>query len=148
MGHIVMIENFDRLKMYAFGLEYTTKDSLGYSIPTSWNAIKNEIRAIVWQSIICKKYHIPFDAEKFVSALKYMEDFINVPLKGCFYQKANYKWYYDENFEREVSYEKKDTFRLETIVDFLKEESKRQKYSIEEFNKRWHQRCQWLERHL
>lgn len=146
MGHFVMTENFNRLTMYAFGMDYTTKDDLGYSIPISWVAIKNESKAILWQSLICKKFHIVFDVDDFIIALKYMEDFINVPLKGCFYK--DYKWYYDQEFNQEVPYVKRDKLRLETVKDFLKAELKNIKYTIEEFDKRWHERCQWLDQNL
>ncbi len=146
MGHIVMFKNLERLKMSNFGFDYSTKDNLGYNVPISWNGIKNECKAIIWQSIICKKYDIHFNINDFVKALKYMEDFTNVPLKGCF--KNEYRWYYNIEFTEEVNYRDSDKLRLETIKDYVHNESNNSEYTIINFDKRWSIRCQWLEDNL
>lgn len=146
MSHFVYVNDLKKLKHHNFGLEYTTKDSLGYFVPTTWNGIKNELNVIVWQSLLCNQFNLEFNMFDFATALRYMDDFINVPLKGCF--EHEYKWFYDRECTRKVEYKDKDNLRLESINDYLRVESMKSHYTLENLISRWNQRCQWVEKYF
>lgn len=143
MAHMVEIKDPKRLLVNGFGLGCKTQDSLGYDVPLTWNSTKFESRVVCWQKILCDYYKCNFDYIDFIKAFKYMCDFDNVPLDGC-YIDDEYKWYYNDTKEI-VEYNKRNDLRLATIKKYVDSELlKTDKYNITNFDSIWNDRMKFI----
>jgi hypothetical protein len=147
MGHFVLFKDYNRLLLNSYGLHYPQVEVNGemYDIAFNWNDIKNEVRAVIFQYILAKKYNIDLDLDGWIRSLKLLDGFIHVPVDGA--EKKELKWYDNDN-NIEVPYNNYESRKIETIKKFFQEEIKKDKYNIEYFNTEWFKRVEFLESKL
>ena len=156
MSHIVIIKNNKRLLVSNYGLTYKKVEVFGrlYDEPLKYDGVVNEVKAIVWQKVLCDEFDIKFDPFDFSKSLVYLTDFINVPLKNAYCYMGDdvdkkYKWYHDENYVNLVSYSDMDNMRLEFIYDMVKEFLiDTEKYNINTFEKLWSEKMTFIKNNI
>lgn len=131
IAHVAEVKSLDRMLINNFGLEIKTSIIvLGheYKEPITWNATKLEARTIIWQEVLCDHFGIPFNREEFVASLKYMADFLNVPLES-----------------KEIDFKLQDNSRIKTICNYMASEKSKGTYTIDRFKDRWNTAIKYLE---
>lgn len=151
MGHFITIKDYNKLLMSHYGLNYTTKVEVfgvEYEQPITWNAIKNELKAVAFQELLAIKYTGIFPLESWVDSFELMEDFINVPPKNSTLNRSEeeYGWYDNKTNKKDIYSEIKSR-RLETIHDYYVKWKKdnHKILNIEYFNSEWFNRVKFIE---
>jgi hypothetical protein len=151
MGHFVTIMNYGRLLKPHYGLEYTTKvkvNDVDYDLPLTWNGIKNELKAVMFQEVLALHYTNKMPLKQWVRSFQLMEDFTNVPPDNTI--KDENGNYIDIDTKKKIPYDQMKERRFNTIYQYydrMKEENK-SLLNINEFNKRWVERIEYLEDNL
>lgn len=148
IAHVAEIKDLSKLQVNNFGLEIKTKvEFLGkiYYEPITWNATKLEARVILWQEVLCNLFDLPFNREKFATALQYMPDFLCVPAKGYKFDSDSSKYLDAEGNAFTGDLKQKDGLRIQTICDYMNEQATTGLYSYSEFRKRWDKAFEYLE---
>lgn len=147
MGHFVLFKDYSRLLKSEYGLNYPQVEINGqmYDQALSWTDIKNEIRAVIFQYILAKKYSMLLDLDGWIKSLRLLDGFTFVPVDGA-EQKEDYIWY--EKDGKEVPYNEHEKRKLITIKNFFDEEIKKERYNMKYFNTEWFNRVKFLENNL
>lgn len=147
MGHFVTIKDYNRLLKPYYGLSYPTIEVLGNEYPnaSNWTDIKNEIRATCFQYSLMKHYNQPDTIDTWLKTFEQLDGFIFVPIKDATYDDE--QGWIDSNGIK-LSHDIILKGRRETILEFFDVESKKERYTIENFNKEWFNRVLFLERNF
>lgn len=151
MGHFITIKKYERLLLSTYGMSYTTKDIVNdveYDLPMTWNAIKNELKAVAFQEILSIKYTGKFPLDKWLLSFNLMDDFINVPLWNA-YKDSEYNWFDNETKEK-IHYKEYENRKIDTIYNFYNKWKKDNSsiLNIEYFNNEWFKRVKYIETHI
>lgn len=148
IAHTAEIKDLSKLHVFNFGLEIKTKfEFLGkvYAQPITWNAIKLEARVILWQEVLCEVFGYSFDREKFATALEWMPDFTNVPIKGYKFDSDISKYVDKHGVEFVGTLKEQDKLRFQSINDYMTEQKALGIYTYSEFRKRWEKVLEFIE---
>lgn len=151
MGHFVYFKDLTRLLKSEYGLNYPKVEVYGneYDLASNWTDIKNEARVSCFQYMLLQHFKQNIDMEEFcydwVSSLRLLDGFTFVPIKGSYEKEKNY---YDIVSNEEISFDDIQKRKIETIIDFFKDECEKSIYNINEFDKRWFERIKYLEDNL
>jgi hypothetical protein len=141
IAHTAEIKDQERIFVNHFNLDIKTKIEIFgklYCEPKTWNATKLEARVILWQEVLCEKFNLEFNREKFATSLQYMPDFMLVPIYGGYKfdgEKLEYINAKGEILTGDLKY--KDSLRLKTINEYMTEQKATGLYTYNEFRKRW-----------
>lgn len=143
MGHFVLFKDYNRLLKNEYGLNYPKHEINGelYDMASNWTDIKNEIRAIIFSKVLSDKYQANLDYNSWIESLRHLDGFTFVPVHNGV--EKEYKWY-ELDGVTEISYNEYEKRKIITMKNFYIEESKKDRYSISNFDHEWFKRLEFI----